>query len=271
MGGMLAVAAAMGIGLWYSINSAYYFDVTDVSDIQVMGQSTAVRDYRGIDADTSPLKIRACFTLDRPYVADDTYREQAVPLTPPSGFSCFDAVQIGEDLTSGKASAILAQSNTPYGFDTFIAHYPDGRGYLWRQINDCGDAVFSGDTPPSGCPSPNLAIQDEQVRLLPVTGGEAQKLMVQNMQATGQGAEFHACFELSMSLGFLSETYQIAETALPVSLNDTLACFDAARIADDVATGAAMALKAQQGDGAANRVIAVYNDGRAYAWQQTTD
>ncbi len=275
MGSTLAVAVAMGIGLWYSINSAYYYDVTDITEMQVEGVAVSVRDYRGIDADTSPLKIRACFNLDRPFVIDTTYQDAAVPLTPPSGFDCFDARKIGADLKSGIATAILSQANAPYGFNTFIANYPDGRAFLWRQINDCGDAVFSGDTPPSGCPSPNQAANqasaNESVLLFPVVGGKAENLPVQNMQASGQGAAFHACFEMTASLGFLSESYVLVEDALPAPQGDTLACFDAGRIALDVATGAAMALKAQHSNGANNRVIAVYNDGRAYTWHQATD
>ena len=221
MGSTLAVAAAMGIGLWYSINSAYYYDVTDITEVQVEGVAVSVRNYRGIDADTSPLKIRACFNLDRPFVTDTTYQDAAVPLTPPSGFDCFDARKIGADLKSGIATAILSQANAPYGFNTFIAHYPDGQAFLWRQINDCGDAVFSGDTPPSGCPSPNQAANqasaNESVLLFPVVGGKAENLPVQNMQASGQGAAFHACFEVTASLGFLSESYVLVEEALPTA------------------------------------------------------
>ncbi|MCA8835680.1 MAG: DUF6446 family protein, partial [Proteobacteria bacterium] len=39
----------------------------------------------------------------------------------------------------------------PLGFDTYIAYYPDGRGFMWRQINMCGAALFAGNPLPAAC------------------------------------------------------------------------------------------------------------------------
>ncbi len=160
MGGTLVVAAAMGIGLWYSSNSAYYYEVEGVTEVTVGGAVVPVADYHGIDADTSPLKMRACFTVDRDFAAEASGAEGAEPLVAPTWFDCFDARQISKDLQSGAAAVLLARSNVPYGFDTFIAHYPDGRAFMWRQINACGEALFSGNDRPEGCPDP--AQQSEQ-------------------------------------------------------------------------------------------------------------
>lgn len=154
MGGTLLVAAAMGVGLWYSINSAYYSEVEGVTEVSVGDALLPVSDYRGIDADTSPLKMRACFTAHWDIVPETGDADGAEPLIAPTWFDCFDAKQLSGDLESGAASVILASTNKPYGFNTFIARYPDGRAFMWRQINACGEALFSGSDRPEGCPDP---------------------------------------------------------------------------------------------------------------------
>lgn len=154
MGGTLAVAAAMGLGLWYASNSAYYYEVSDVTEVSVGDAVLPVSDYRGIDADTSPLKMRACFTVNWEYTADAAGKGDAEPLVAPTWFDCFDAKRISLDLEADKATARLAISNAPFGFDTYIAQYPDGRGFMWRQVNRCGEALFGGDRLPADCPEP---------------------------------------------------------------------------------------------------------------------
>lgn len=141
-----------GAALWYFQTRAYYYDVTDVSEVMAYGDAFPVSEYRGIDADTSPLKMRACFTVDWDYWPSDEFKDIAKPLVAPSQFDCFDAAEISSDLANDTATAILAQPNKPYGFDRFIAQYPDGRAYMWRQINECGEAAFGGDPLPEGCP-----------------------------------------------------------------------------------------------------------------------
>jgi len=157
--GLLLVAAIAGVGLWYSIERAYYTAVGDVDAVTVNGISQPVSDYQGIDADTSPLKMRACFTVDWAYIPNDAYNAAATPLRAPRSFDCFDAGKMTADLQSGDATAILADENHPYGFDTYITQYPDGRAYMWRQINACGEAQFSGNDLPEGCPNPDEFLQ----------------------------------------------------------------------------------------------------------------
>lgn len=157
--GLLSVAAIAGAGLWYSIEKAYYTSVTGVVEVIVNGALQPVSDYQGIDADTSPLKMRACFKVDWAYTPTDDYKETATPLRAPRSFECFDAGQMTADLETGAATVLLADQNHPYGFDTYIAQYPDGRAYMWRQINACGEARFSGNDLPVGCPNPAEFIQ----------------------------------------------------------------------------------------------------------------
>ncbi len=104
---------------------------------------------------SGPVSFRACFTtpsslamLSETYVA----HENAVPLNAPSWFDCFDAQAIGAALESGEAIPFMSQENISYGVDRVVAILPDGRGYVWHQLNACGDAVFAGDNTPEGCP-----------------------------------------------------------------------------------------------------------------------
>jgi len=114
-------------------------------------EDLSVTSFEGIDADSSPIRFRACFEVAnvpedlRPY-------PEAVPLVAPGWFDCFEAERIGEDLASGAATAYLGEENITYGIDRILALYPDGRGYVWHQINACGEVVFDGEPPPPGCP-----------------------------------------------------------------------------------------------------------------------
>jgi uncharacterized protein DUF6446 len=155
MMGMLGLAVITGAGMWYSIEVAYYQPVTGVTEVVVDGTALPVSNFEGIDADTSPIKMRACFTVDWDYVASNEYKDIATPLRAPRSFSCFDGKKLTDDLLDGTATAVLAESNIIYGFDRFIARYPDGRAYMWRQINECGQALFDGDPLPRSCPMPD--------------------------------------------------------------------------------------------------------------------
>lgn len=151
MGGIIGVALATGAGLWYSLQFAYYTEVSGLDQVAVGGEPWPVSNYRGIDGDSSPLKLRACFTVDREYDPVGTQNDEATPLGAPFWFDCFDAEQITLDLKAGVATAIVAEENEPFGFTSYIARYPDGRAYMWRQINDCGAAAFDGEPQPEGC------------------------------------------------------------------------------------------------------------------------
>lgn len=112
-------------------------------------------DVRAIDADSSPLRYRACFTtpLDRARLAADYQPyDTPVPLNGPRWFDCYDAAAVGAALEAGEALAFLGEANVVYGIDRVVAVTGDGRGFVWHQINRCGEEVFDGRPPPEGCP-----------------------------------------------------------------------------------------------------------------------
>lgn len=147
--GLALFTLAFGVALWWAQTRGWYEEHDGVNSIVVDGEVVQVNRYRGIDAETSPLKLRACF-LAAPLNAPPA--EGAEPLVSPGWFECFNARQIADDLSAGLARAVLAASNDPWGFDRIVAQYPDGRAFQWRQLNACGDAGFSSKPIPETCP-----------------------------------------------------------------------------------------------------------------------
>lgn len=170
MGKVLAVvivlaAVLAGGALYYLQIYAFYEEVpaTGAGDVQMTARATGAPEpvahagFRAIDADSSPIRYRACFTTPTPPATlRETYEPyaDAVPLEAPGWFDCFDADAIGAALKEGRARAFLGQQNIRYGIDRIVAVAEDGRGWVWHQINRCGEVVFDGQPAPEGCPPP---------------------------------------------------------------------------------------------------------------------
>ena len=157
---LIAVAAlAAGVAVWWFQTRAFYVSVDRAAMTVVPADGGPARpvpvdEFSGIDSDSSPIRYRACFEMDTVIADDAAAAPDAVPLTAPGWFDCFDAEAIGAALRRGEAQAILSRRNAPYGIDRIIALYPDGRAYAWTQINRCGEVVFDGRPAPEGCPPP---------------------------------------------------------------------------------------------------------------------
>ena len=160
--GIVVLAAIAGALLYYQQVYAYYTPVqAEAADVRLTSVVTGAaepvifEDFEAIDADSSPLRYRACFTLPLSQATlTETYviYEGAEPRVAPGWFECFDAAQIGADLEA-EAIAFLGVENVLYGIDRVVAVYPDGRAYAWHQINECGEVVFDGNPVPDGCPA----------------------------------------------------------------------------------------------------------------------
>ena len=98
---LLGVAVAMGGGLWYAQTQAGYVETIPAIEMTRFDgevEVLAVEDLAGIDAETSPLRYRACFatalsqaTLTETFIP----YPDPVPLTAPGWFDCFDAAALG--------------------------------------------------------------------------------------------------------------------------------------------------------------------------------
>lgn len=152
-----------GIAMYVLQVYAYYepVEATGQADVQMTllatGQPEEILydNFEAIDSESSPIRYRACFTttMSQPMLSE-TYAayEGAVPNNAPGWFDCFDAAELGAALRSGEALAFMGTENIQYGIDRVIAVMPDGRGFAWHQINDCGEVVFDGDPAPADCP-----------------------------------------------------------------------------------------------------------------------
>jgi len=134
--GFLGFTAIFGAGLFYAQNYAFYERTDGRATILVEGREVAVSGYVGIDASSSGLKRRGCFTTDPAAFEGVPVAAAPEPLNPPFWFGCFDTEALTEDIAAGRATAYLAAVEELDGIDRYVAVYPDGRGYEWRQLNE---------------------------------------------------------------------------------------------------------------------------------------
>ena len=132
--GFLAVLAVFTAALIYFQFFAFYQRDQESAMIEAGGRILPARDLDRIDAETSPLKLRACFRTEPALLRDLPVAKEPTPLTPPPWFDCFDVGRLSVDIASGKAQAYQLAAGEPEGTVTIVAVYPDGRAYLWRQL-----------------------------------------------------------------------------------------------------------------------------------------
>lgn len=162
---ILVTALVAGAALYYLQVYAFYDEVSGngTDDVQMtsvvsgLPEPVLYDDFRAIDSDSSPIRYRACFTTSMSHaMLTETYEmyDGAEPLVAPGWFDCFDADALGTALQDGSALAFLGQQDIEYGIDRIVAITEDGRGYVWHQINRCGEVVFDGQHAPDDCPTP---------------------------------------------------------------------------------------------------------------------
>ncbi len=111
-----------------------------------------------------------------------------------------------------------------------------------------------------------------EIRLTPVVGDAPEAILAEDV--TGIDGEsspirFRACFTTPLSQAMLSETYRLYERAEPLNAPGWFDCFDAAAIGEALETGEALAFLSEAGiHPGVDRVVAVFPDGRAFAWHQ---
>ena len=146
VGGVIVLSALLAGGaIYYLQEYAYYQTVAFTPGAEItltalngVPEPIAVADLQGIDASSSPLRFRACFTtqltqatLTEAFVVYD----KATPLNAPSWFSCFDAASIGDALATGEAVAFLSRAEIAPQIDRVVAVFPDGQAFAWHQVN----------------------------------------------------------------------------------------------------------------------------------------
>ncbi len=160
---IVLTSIAFGAGIYYTQVYAYYDTVTPngVNDVELTRPTTGQReaidvsDFQAIDSQSSPIRYRACFTTNLDLAtAAETYEpfDAATPLTGPKWFDCYDAGTVTEALENGSATAFMGQENIQFGVDRIVAITQDGHGYVWHQLNKCGEKAYDGSSVRDDCP-----------------------------------------------------------------------------------------------------------------------
>lgn len=159
--GIVTITTVFAAGVYYAQIYGYYDSVPQSNAVVELTPLVAEKpegilfeDFQAIDANSSPIRYRACFrTPMSTALLTETYEtfDKPLPHNAPNWFECFDASQIGTDLETGQATAFLGQKNVQSGVDRIVAIYPDGRGFIWHQLNDCGEKLYDGSPKGEDC------------------------------------------------------------------------------------------------------------------------
>ncbi len=163
--GIVIVVSALvaGAALYYLQIYGFYTEISDqdAPPVELVSRATQSPErisysaLKAIDADSSPIRFRACFSTDlTPATLEKTYTKSEAdePRNAPKWFDCFDAAAIAEELNAGTATAFLGQKNIHFGVDRIVAITQDGRGYIWHELNDCGEKAYDGTIVGEECP-----------------------------------------------------------------------------------------------------------------------
>lgn len=158
---ILLCATLAGGALFYFQVYGFYERLDASPENQVMilaadgtgARAVDVTDFQAIDAYSSPIRFRACFAVD-PSVAQGDYiaADKAEPRNAPYWFDCFNAETIGAAVKSGAVKVFVGQKNIAYGVDRLVAIGPDGRGWIWHELNECGEKSYDGTVVGEACP-----------------------------------------------------------------------------------------------------------------------
>lgn len=113
-----------------------------------------------------------------------------------------------------------------------------------------------------------------QIRLTTFAGATEAMMAsdFEGIEGEASPLKFRGCFVTPMSLAMLTETFEPYENPTPLIAPSWFTCFDAERIGADLEAGRALAFLSEKNiHPGVDRVVAVYPDGRAYAWQQLNE
>ncbi|MDE4134053.1 DUF6446 family protein [Phaeobacter sp. QD34_3] len=148
-------ALVAGASMYYLQVYGFYEDVTlqpgrDVVLTPLDGSDPrpiAYEGFQAIDADSSPIRYRACFTTrltPQDLAREYTLSQLTAPRNAPGWFDCFDAAALGAALQDGSATAFLSVKNISYGVDRIVAITDQGQGFAWHELNNCGKQTYDG-------------------------------------------------------------------------------------------------------------------------------
>lgn len=117
-----------------------------------------------------------------------------------------------------------------------------------------------------------VAAESVEIRLTPVGDGAPEAIPAEGIEAidaTSSPIRFRACFTTPLSQALLTETYRLYDDAEPLNAPGWFGCFNATEIGEGLENGSAIAFIAEESIAeGVDRVVAVFDDGRAFAWHQ---
>lgn len=119
------------------------------------------------------------------------------------------------------------------------------------------------------------AAAETELRLTNLVTGEPEVVIYDSFEGIDSESSplrFRGCFTTTMSQAMLTETFEVYEEATPLVAPGWFDCFDAHAIGAALEQGEAIAFLGEKNikDGV-DRVIAVYPDGRGFAWHQLNE
>ena len=169
IGIVILLSAALAGGALYYFQIYGFYEAVYEEDVQIVALATEAPEpivfdnFEAIDAESSPIRYRACFTTPQSLAFySETYvlAPDITPRNAPGWFDCFDAAAIAAELDAGTALTFLGGKNVAYGVDRIVAITEDGRGYVWHELNDCGEKAYDGTVVGEECPALPAAAQD---------------------------------------------------------------------------------------------------------------
>lgn len=120
-----------------------------------------------------------------------------------------------------------------------------------------------------------VAGEDAAISLTNIATGEPEPILVQDFEGidgSSSPIRYRACFTAQMSFAAITETYAPYDGATPLTAPGWFDCFDANAIGEALEAGDAFAFLGEKDihDGV-DRVVAIFPDGRAYAWHQLNE
>lgn len=113
-----------------------------------------------------------------------------------------------------------------------------------------------------------------EIRLTPIESGAPEPILVDGIEGidgTSSPLRFRACFRTPLTQAMLSETYVAYDRPAPTVAPGWFGCFDAQAIGAALERGEALAFLSEAGIAPKiDRVVAVFPDGRAFAWHQVS-
>lgn len=113
---------------------------------------------------------------------------------------------------------------------------------------------------------------NEDVVLTSLYSGAPEPILFENFKgidSTSSPIRYRACFETPTSLALMTETYVMVDEAEPLVAPEWFDCFDAQEIGEALEAGDALAFMGSENiQYGIDRIVAVFADGRAYAWNQ---